>query len=111
MARVLIVDDDAEIRDLIAFKLGVSGFEVTTAADGAAGLAAARRERPDVVVLDVMMPRMSGLDVCRELRDDPATSDLPIILGVTLFAAFFIVFINLIVDLLYGVIDPRVRLG
>ncbi|HET6500088.1 MAG TPA: response regulator [Amycolatopsis sp.] len=80
MARVLIVDDDADIRDLVAVKLSASGYDVVTAEDGVAGLAAARREHPDVLVSDVMMPGMSGIDVCRELRREPETANLPIIL-------------------------------
>lgn len=68
MATVLIVDDDADIRDLIAFKLESAGHDVYVESDGEAGIAAAELLRPDVMVVDWMMPRLSGLDVCRRVR-------------------------------------------
>jgi DNA-binding response OmpR family regulator len=77
---ILVADDDMDIRDLVAFKLEQAGFEVTAVDNGLAALTAARLEPPDLVVLDVMMPGMSGIDVCRELRNDRTTSGLPIIL-------------------------------
>jgi len=80
MTAILVADDDMDIRDLVAFKLEQAGFDVTAVDNGLAALTAARREPPDLVVLDVMMPGMSGIDVCRELRGDPTTSSLPIIL-------------------------------
>lgn len=70
MPRVLIVEDDQSIRETIAFNLQRDGHEVATAADGIAGLEAARAGHPDLIVLDVMLPRMSGLDVCRILREE-----------------------------------------
>ena len=70
MTRVLIVEDDATIRETIAFNLKRDGHEVFTAADGVDGLEVARAEAPDLIVLDVMLPRMSGLDVCRILRGE-----------------------------------------
>jgi two-component system phosphate regulon response regulator PhoB len=80
MTAILVADDDMDIRDLVAFKLEQAGFDVTAVDNGLAALTEARREPPDLVVLDVMMPGMSGIDVCRELRGDPTTSGLPIIL-------------------------------
>lgn len=77
MTTVLVVEDDAAIRDALAYSVGRDGHEVLTAADGADGLALARERQPDLVVLDVMLPRMSGLDVCRLLR---AESAVPILL-------------------------------
>jgi two-component system, OmpR family, phosphate regulon response regulator PhoB len=76
---VLVADDDADIRDLVAFKLGQSGYRVITAPDGPSALAAAVMELPDLAVLDVTMPGMSGTDVCRALRADPATAGMAII--------------------------------
>ncbi len=73
MARVLVVEDDPVIRETVAFNLQRDGHEVLTAADGAAGLERARAESPDLIVLDVMLPRMSGLDVCRVLRTETPT--------------------------------------
>jgi two-component system phosphate regulon response regulator PhoB len=78
--RILVVDDDADIRDMLSFKLANSGFEVHTEEDGETGVAAALELRPDLVVLDWMMPRMTGPEVCVALRQDPATERLPVIL-------------------------------
>jgi DNA-binding response OmpR family regulator len=80
MARVLVADDDADIRDLVAFKLTQSGHQVTAVEDGMAALRALREGPPDLVLLDIRMPGMSGLDVCRELRAAQETAALPVIL-------------------------------
>jgi two-component system phosphate regulon response regulator PhoB len=79
-AEILIVDDDADIRELIAFKLCRAGFIVRSEADGESGLAAADEMRPDLVLLDWMMPRLTGLEVCRRLRESAATAEIPVIL-------------------------------
>jgi two-component system, OmpR family, alkaline phosphatase synthesis response regulator PhoP len=75
--KILVVDDEPKIVDICRDYLKAAGYEVVSALDGASGLAAARRERPDLVVLDLMMPEMDGLDVCRELRRD---GNIPIIM-------------------------------
>jgi two-component system response regulator MtrA len=75
-----VADDDEDIRELVSFKLRHSGHEVVAVADGAAAVAACRDQRPDLVILDVMMPGMSGLDAARTLREDPALSGLAVIL-------------------------------
>ena len=76
--RVLVVDDDATVRDVVGRYLGEAGYRVDLAADGPSGLRAVRERSPDAVVLDLMLPGMSGLDVCRALRrDDPL---LPIVM-------------------------------
>jgi DNA-binding response OmpR family regulator len=80
MATVLLAEDDTDIRFLVTFKLEQAGHEVRGFADGLSALADARAHRPDLAVLDVMMPGMSGLDVCRELRRDPATAAVPVII-------------------------------
>ncbi len=80
MATVLLAEDDPDIRYLVTFKLRQSGHDIREFADGLSALASARRDIPDLAVLDVMMPGMSGLDVCRELRGDPATADIPIVI-------------------------------
>ncbi len=80
MTAVLVADDDADIRDLVAFKLEQAGFDVITAEDGPGALSAAHQRIPDIAVLDISMPGMSGLDVCRMLRADPATADMMIIM-------------------------------
>ena len=79
MQSILIVDDDADVREIIAFKLGRLGYEVITACDGAAGLEAATQLRPDLILLDWMMPKLTGLEVCREIRDGPDHADTPVI--------------------------------
>ncbi|GAA3397752.1 MULTISPECIES: response regulator transcription factor [Cryptosporangium] len=80
MSTVLIADDDPDILALVTFKVKQAGYTLITATDGAAALAAARETTPDLVVLDVSMPRMSGLEVCRELRADAATAKVPVLL-------------------------------
>jgi two-component system, OmpR family, phosphate regulon response regulator PhoB len=77
---VLVADDDADIRDLVAFKLEQADLEVVAVGDGLAALAAAREKRPQLAVLDVSMPGISGLDLCRMLRADPDTKDMLIIM-------------------------------
>ncbi len=79
-ARVLVADDDRDIRDLVAFKLGQAGYQVETAEDGAQALARVRSAPPALVVLDVMMPGLSGMDVARQLRADAQTASVPIIM-------------------------------
>jgi DNA-binding response OmpR family regulator len=78
--RSLIVDDDPELSRMIGFSLEKSGFEVVTANNGKDGLQQADEARPDLIVLDVMMPDMSGIEVCQKLRDRPVTRNVPIIM-------------------------------
>lgn len=80
MARILIIDDEPGMRDLAAFKLTRQGHEVHTEGDGEAGLAAARQLHPDLILLDWMMPRLTGIEVCLALRADPEFEATPIIL-------------------------------
>jgi DNA-binding response OmpR family regulator len=80
MTAILIADDDEDIRELVAFKLETAGFAVTTVDNGVSALSAAVENPPDLVVLDVMMPGLSGIEVCRALRADRTTAHLPIIL-------------------------------
>jgi two-component system alkaline phosphatase synthesis response regulator PhoP len=70
---ILVIDDEPQIADICRDYLTAAGFAVLTAHDGARGLALARKERPDLVVLDLMLPGMDGLDVCRELRREAST--------------------------------------
>ncbi|EBW1603941.1 DNA-binding response regulator, partial [Salmonella enterica subsp. enterica serovar Kottbus] len=74
--RILVADDDPNIREVICFALTKAGFETMAATDGRAALTMAQEKRPDLIVLDVGMPEMDGLEVCRELRK---TSDTPIL--------------------------------
>jgi DNA-binding response OmpR family regulator len=78
-ARVLIVDDEAPIRLLCRVNLEAERMEVLEAGDGPSGLEAARKELPDVILLDVMMPGLDGWRVAEELLEDPATSSIPIV--------------------------------
>ena len=79
-ALVLVADDEQDIRDLVSLRLEQAGYEVITAADGEEGLRAVREREPDLVVLDVKMPRMNGYEVTREIRADSQTRDIPILL-------------------------------
>jgi len=72
-ARILLVEDDPSIREVTAIGLRAAGFEVDTAADGVAGLERWRSGAPDLVLLDVMLPRLDGLEVCREIRRESTT--------------------------------------
>ena len=80
MTRIVVVDDDPDIRALVAMKLTNAGYAVTAEADGEAGLARAIAEEPELVVLDWMMPGLSGIEVCRALRDDRRTADTAVLL-------------------------------
>jgi len=76
-ARILLVEDDPSTREVTAIGLRAAGFEVDTAADGAAGLERWRQAQPDLILLDVMLPRLDGLEVCREIRRE---STVPIVM-------------------------------
>lgn len=79
-ARILVVDDiDANVK-LLEAKLSAEYFDVITATDGATALAVAAAEKPDIILLDVMMPGMDGFQVCRRLKDDPMTRHIPVVL-------------------------------
>jgi two-component system, OmpR family, phosphate regulon response regulator PhoB len=80
MHRILIVEDEQDIADLIGFNLQRAGYEVIKAHDGIEGTEAALRERPDLIVLDLMLPGRDGYAVFRELRRDPRTVDVPVIM-------------------------------
>lgn len=80
MPKILVVDDVPDNIALLSFDLKDRGYEVLTASNGLQGLAVAASEYPDVILLDVMMPQMSGTEVCRRLKGDPKTSMIPVIL-------------------------------
>lgn len=80
MGKLLVVEDEANIRQLIRYHLEKEKFHVLEAADGVQGLKLARAERPDLVLLDLMLPEMDGLEVCRALKGNAATSALPVIM-------------------------------
>lgn len=78
--KILVVDDEPEAVELVEFNLKQAGFEVATAADGAEALERARTAKPGLIVLDVMLPELDGLEVCKILRRDPITAAIPIIM-------------------------------
>jgi two-component system, OmpR family, alkaline phosphatase synthesis response regulator PhoP len=79
-ARILLVDDEEDLLDLLQYALEREGYEVVTAQDGLEGLRAAQTARPDLVVLDIMMPRMGGIEMCRRLREDAHLRLVPILM-------------------------------
>jgi two-component system phosphate regulon response regulator PhoB len=80
MARILVVEDDVDISRLLELRLRKAGHEVSSAPDGVIGLEAIRTAPPELVVLDWMMPRMNGLEVCAAVRDDEQLHELPILM-------------------------------
>ncbi len=79
MIRILVVDDSATVRDLLARRLGRKGFDVLTASDGQEGVEVARAERPDLVLMDLHMPVMDGWDATRRIKGDPECAEIPVI--------------------------------
>jgi DNA-binding response OmpR family regulator len=80
MAKIVVADDDVDVRMLVALKLRHSGYDVVDVGDGAAAVEACRKERPDLVVLDLMMPVMSGLEACRMIKSEPGLADVPVLM-------------------------------
>jgi DNA-binding response OmpR family regulator len=80
MALVLVADDDPDIRDLVTFKLEQLGAETIAVEDGETALAMIRRERPALAILDIAMPGLSGIDVCRMIRADPEIAHTPVLM-------------------------------
>ena len=79
MAKIVIAEDEPDIRDLITFTLQFAGHEVIPTANGAEAVEAVRREIPDIVLMDVRMPRLTGYEACRQLKADAATKDIPVV--------------------------------
>lgn len=78
--RILIVDDEADLVETIKLRLETGGYEVITALDGAEGLAKAKGDKPSLILLDIMMPKLNGYQVCRELKSDAACKDIPVVM-------------------------------
>src|SRR5438552_17923943 len=76
--KILIIEDESEVADLLTLNLRKAGYRVSTAADGASGLQKARDDRPDFIILDLMLPKLSCLEVRKILHSDDATSHTPI---------------------------------
>lgn len=108
--RIVVCDDEIHIARAIEWKLSKAGYTVETASDGQAGWEAVRRRAPHLVISDYQMPRLDGLSLCRKLRSDPATHDLPFVLltakGFELDEAALRAELNL-VDLVVKPFSPR----
>lgn len=79
MAKIVIAEDERDIRDLIAFTLRFAGYEIAAAANGEEAVELAEKENPDLILLDVRMPRMTGYDACRAIKSNPALVDTPVV--------------------------------
>lgn len=80
MKTVLLIEDERDLADLVAFNLEKEGYRTTTAYDGVSGLEEARRNVPDLVILDLMLPGIMGTEVCKALRREPRTAEVPVIM-------------------------------
>ena len=78
--KILVVDDEADVIDMLVMNLRTAGFQVMTAEDGASALAKARNESPSLIILDLMLPKMPGLEICKVLKGDVATRHIPVIM-------------------------------
>lgn len=78
--RILLIEDEKDLLEMVRFRLEVSGYEVLAAYDGQEGLDKARKEKPDLIILDVMLPKMDGYKVCRMLKFDEKYKNIPIIM-------------------------------
>ncbi len=78
--KILVVDDEIYIVHILDFSLGMEGYEVVTALDGEQALEKRKVEKPDLIVLDIMMPKLDGYEVCKAIKSDPETRQIPVIL-------------------------------
>jgi len=79
MAKILIADDERDIRDLVAFTLRFAGHDVIAVGNGEEALETARKELPDLILMDVRMPRMTGYEACEHMKGDPDLKDIPVV--------------------------------
>jgi DNA-binding response OmpR family regulator len=79
MSRILVAEDERDIRELVGFTLRFAGFEVVLAENGAEAIERATADQPDLILLDVRMPKMSGYEVCRRLKENPSTCEIPVV--------------------------------
>lgn len=80
MAKILVAEDEADIRELIVFSLTFSGFEVIAVADGEEAVQKALQEKPDLIILDVLMPKMSGYEACAVIKQSYELKDVPVVI-------------------------------
>jgi DNA-binding response OmpR family regulator len=80
MKRILIIEDDRDIVELVRYNLANEGFQVSSANDGSTGLSTLKKTPPDLLLLDLMLPKLSGLEICREIRRDDSLNRLPILM-------------------------------
>ena len=78
--KILVVDDEINITQILEFSIGSEGYEVITAQDGEDAVDKARREQPDLIILDIMMPKIDGYEACRILKANPLTKNIPVVL-------------------------------
>ncbi len=78
--KILVVDDEVNITQILEFSIGAEGYEVITAANGEEAIDKARREQPDLIILDIMMPKIDGYEACRILKANPLTKNIPVVL-------------------------------
>ena len=78
--KILVVDDEINITQILEFSIGAEGYEVITAANGEEAIDKARREQPDLIILDIMMPKIDGYEACRILKANPLTKNIPVVL-------------------------------
>lgn len=80
MAKILLIEDDGDLRDMYASRLGYEGYEIVIATDGKEGLAKAETEKPDLILLDIMIPNLSGFEVLKKLKSQNSTNNIPVII-------------------------------
>lgn len=78
--KILVVDDEVNITQILEFSIGAEGYEVISASNGEEAIDKARREQPDLIILDIMMPRIDGYEACRILKSNPLTKSIPVVL-------------------------------
>jgi two-component system alkaline phosphatase synthesis response regulator PhoP len=78
--KILVVDDEVNITQILEFSIGAEGYEVITASNGEEAIDMARREQPDLIILDIMMPKIDGYEACRILKANPLTKGIPVVL-------------------------------
>lgn len=79
MAKILIAEDERDIRELVTFTLNFAGYEVVAASNGEEAVQLVEREMPDLVILDVRMPRMTGYEACTRIKNNPKTAHIPVV--------------------------------